>query len=350
MFVTLKTNKTEFKNWSNIQITRSLRAISGKFQLTCFLSTKENINLNPGDDCEIYYQDKLMITGFIDTLDVTLTANEYQISISGRDKSGNCVDSTCINTNKSFKGSNLIEIATPLVLPFRISIESKTNKAKNPIPLSSFQFCESIYETIDKLARTIGVLVYSNEQGNLIFADTSSEVIDTLCVGKNVLEITSSKDASEKFQKYVVVSHSRDANNAVEEVKAESVDTSVKSPRIKKIFVRKNSSKEYCQARSKWEMSNHIAKSEQITMTVPDWITSSKNIWSVNSLVTVQCSQMNLHDNYLINDIEFMIDPDRGFITQIKLVNKNSYSFEPHSETKMSARNNDEEIDNDVEN
>ena len=293
MSVALKTNGKIFSGWLTAEIERSLRAVSGHFAINYtdrWAGQNSPWQLNAGDECSIELDGETVITGIIDSKEADLEANSRHLSVTGRDKTGNLVDSGTLLQQKSFKGISLKSMAEKLATPFGVFVSSNSDAANASINTVTFQYNESIWETINRLAQYQGVLAYPDANGGIIFSDVCETVQDTLDEKKNILEINAQTDASEKFQKYIVVSHSGAPDRKITTVRAEATDNSVKTPRCKIIIISKNTDKNGAQARANWEMAMHTAKSFHANVTLIGWKNSSGNLWQIN---TQECTQAN---------------------------------------------------------
>lgn len=341
MNVCLKTNGKLFKGWKTAEIERSLRAVSGHFAINytdIWAGIDTSIQLHAGDDCTIELDGETVITGFIDTVEYDLAGESRHLSVSGRDKTGNLVDSGTLSKQKAFKGISLAKMAGQLSSPFGVSVSSKSDAADVKIEALSYQYNETIWEIINRLAHYQGVLAYPNSVGGIVFADISNSIEDTLDEKKNILEINAQTDASEKFQKYIVVAHSGASDRKVTTVLAEATDHSVTLPRSKIILISKNTDKNSAQARANWEMAMHIAKSFHANVTLIGWKNSKGNLWQINTLVSLNAPSCNLKGNFLIEATKFLLEQDRGMIVQLTLVLADAYKPQPD-------RNNQEGMD-----
>lgn len=332
MTVVLKTNGKIFQGFLTAEIERSLKAVSGHFAINYtdrWAGQNKSWQLHAGDECFVELDDETVITGNIDTVEVDLAGDSRHLSVTGRDKTGNLVDSGTLLQQKSFKGVSLKNMAEKLAIPFGVSVSSSSDAANALINTVTFQYNESIWETINRLAQYQGVLAYPDAQGGIVFADICETIGDTLDEKKNILEINAQTDASEKFQKYIVVSHSGAPDRKISTVRAEAIDNSVTSPRSKIIIISKNTDKNGAQARANWEMAMHTAKSFHANVTLVGWKNSACQLWQINTQVYLNAPSCGIQGNFLIESTKFMLEQERGMITQLTLVLPDAYKPQP---------------------
>ena len=97
MSVVLKTNEKIFSGWKSAEIERSIKAMSGQFMISftdVWNNQMPHWGMKSGDKCEIELNDIKIITGFIDSLEINVNADSRTLTVSGRDITGNLVDSS----------------------------------------------------------------------------------------------------------------------------------------------------------------------------------------------------------------------------------------------------------------
>jgi prophage tail gpP-like protein len=327
--IKLKVNNYIFENWLSVKVTRSLAAISGKFEISYTSNIDDPINptdyLSNGDQCTLLYKDKPLITGYIDEISNSLDNSSVNFNITGRDKTGDLVDSANIENNRSFKNISLKSMAEILASPFGIRISDKSNKSSSIINNISLQQNETIWESISKLAKYQGVLAYPDHDGGIIFSDVASSVVTSLKQGENISSINFTQKDSEKFQIYRVYVNVGSPTNKHKKEIAEVIDNSVKRPRVKQVPITKLITLNEAKERAKWEMAKQIAKAFTLSIDIPSWEFEEGKIWEINTLVSVDYPVFKLKGDFLIEETNFSFD-ENGFKTELKLVIRDAYN------------------------
>ena len=90
----IQVNGIEYSNFNHAVATIRLDALSNTFN---FGATSEKGNPLPfkgGEECAIIVSGEKVITGFIEIIDVDYDSGSHSISIQGRDKTADLIDST----------------------------------------------------------------------------------------------------------------------------------------------------------------------------------------------------------------------------------------------------------------
>ena len=69
----------------------------------------------------------VLITGYIDTIDIDLTDTYCRLNVSGRDKTGDLVDSSAIHGSGQWKRARLEQIVRDICKPFGIEVLVQTD-------------------------------------------------------------------------------------------------------------------------------------------------------------------------------------------------------------------------------
>jgi prophage tail gpP-like protein len=325
--IELKTNNKIFGGWLSASVTRSLNAVSGSFEISYidqWEGQSDPWQIKAGDLCSLSFDDNLLITGFVDEISASYSSDSRTLSISGRDRTGDLVDSASLIQSKNFRGVSLASMANTLAAPFGVSVTSRSKAANTSIKNVSAQATETVWESISKLAKYQGVLAYPDSNGGIVFADVGTEVIASLVQGENILSCSVTQNESEKFQTYKIYITEGNEDIKHKIVVAEVKDNSVKRPRVKMISTKKNITMSEAVERIKWEMASKIAKAFTLNITVTSWLTSKNKLWEINKLVSVKSPKCGIDGNFLIEETKFVFDED-GYKTELKLVVKDAY-------------------------
>ena len=332
MSVQLRTNGKVFSNWQSIDVDRSINSISGRFTISYVDRSKNgesNWDIKCGDDCELVLDGETVISGFIDILQVDLSSENRVLTITGRDKSGDLVDSGTLLDEKAFIGSNLKDMATQVIGTFRVPVSAQGEAANRQIESASVQYNETIYEFISRVAHYQGVLCYSNRKGEIVFSDVATTVSDSISFKNKIIRITGKSDSSKLFQQYIAVTHTTSVYEGHKNVIAISPDENIKKPRFKTFIIPSGTTYENAKARADWEKAIHIARSFKANVTLLGWTNSQNEIWDVNQLVYLDADESGIKSgSYLIESIKYSLS-ERGKQTDLTLVLPDSYKVNP---------------------
>ena len=120
-----------------------------------------------------------LITGYIDTIDIDLTDTSCRLSVNGRDKTGDLVDSSAIHGSGQWKNVRLEQIVRDICKPFGIEVLVQTDTGD---AISSSLDDEKAFDAIDRAARAKAILVSSSPAGQLVLTRASETLIETKLV------------------------------------------------------------------------------------------------------------------------------------------------------------------------
>ena len=356
--VTVRSNKLEFGGWKVVNIQKSLDSLVGAFNLTVTdqwtIATNRNDKkksfwaLYPGDKIEILVDDKMFFTGYVDQLSSNIDATGRNISISGKEKTVDLVDCSETTDKNQFEDKSFLVIAKQVCDPFQIKalIDSGVNvggKLKN----ITVNPGESFFQTLDKAARDRGLLITTNEDGNLLITKSGARVSKVgLVEGKNIKSISISVDHSNRFKTYKAYGQGADikiesapgsswqsvSNNAV------AIDKGITRKRTKMLSVSGSSENIDMQNRVRWEAKTRAARSETIVIETPSWTKPSDKInelWKVNEIVHVTAESSGIDGDYLIGTISYSQSYNGGESCTMTLIRPDAYLPEPVVEKEI---------------
>lgn len=235
--VTLLIQGKKYGGWKDVQISRGIEHACATFSLNVserYPQMAQPWRIAPGDACEVKIGDDLLITGWVDSFRPSFGPTEHGVSVQGRSKTSDFVDSSVDVDGGQFNGQTLTEIATALAKPFGLEVvtqaASKPVKNARPIPHAvgiatpaaaaaeeddddddaviedvQCQQTETCFQLVERLARLQELLITDDEKGRLVLCHPGDKKASTQLVqGKNILTGSADLDESQRFQKYVV--------------------------------------------------------------------------------------------------------------------------------------------------
>lgn len=222
MNVELYLNGYIFTGFKSVNVLRSLESMSGHFELGLAARLQDDVSLiKAGSKIELKANEQTLITGYIDSVQVTINATEKTITISGRDKTADLIDCAVLHHSYQFNGQTLEQIAVELCKPFGVSVkwEVQDNTANAVVDVWQVEPGETVFETLSKAARYRGVLMTSNPQGDLVFTEPSKALSSTnLELGKNLLSIDLNDSWENRFSIYRVIGDNQAGGQKGDEV------------------------------------------------------------------------------------------------------------------------------------
>lgn len=293
--------------WQSVRIQRSCEAFPSAFELTAterFPGDNINFPVSPGDPAtvslSIGYTSDPVITGYVDRVVPSLSPEFHAMTIIGRSKCGDLVDCSATGTTQ-FNNSTPLAIAQKLAQPFGITV-SQTVDPKAIVPQLVFNWGETPYELIERIARFAGMLVYDGADGNLILGRVSDDKMATGVVeGKNLLRGTVTFSMDERFSQYTVRRLTFDPvrDNGVNpegDIVTVIPDAGVSRFRPRYIIAETPTGMglDYAKQRGYWEANRRFGRSAIVNVTVDSWRDGEGNLWEPNKQIDLQIPTLKL--------------------------------------------------------
>lgn len=243
--VKLLVDAVEYIGWTSATITRSLEQTCSSFSLTTTDGAFDKPILT-GSLCQIYYDNQLILTGYIDGYTEEYSASSHTVNVTGRSKTQDLVDSSTSIVTSITSGKSPVEIAKELASPFGIDIVAENLTDLKPYQ-GHFEIKgdgESAYEALHRLAELQQFTITDNEYGQLVLMRITEDTVtnSTNRIIKmygsdstNVLSATFNEKANECFTTIIVKGqeketdekHGKKATNKHGKAKVESTPVKV---------------------------------------------------------------------------------------------------------------------------
>ncbi len=331
--IQLHVNGKVYGGWKEARVTRSIDAVSGKFDLSVtdrWEADSQPWQIFPGDECVIKIDGETLITGYVDQASPEYDANGHGINISGRDKTCDLVDCSAVVKSYELRGLRLEEIAAALAKPFGIKVRAEASTGAK-FDTFAIQPGESCWEAIERAARQRFMVVTTNGAGDLVIASIGdSRAADALVEGKNIKRAAATYDYTERFSEYIVKGQAPAKNDGSEPpkiaVQSKAIDPAITRYRPKVLTSETQATDGSAQDRAELEASTRAGKSTKISATVVGWKMSNGQLWPLNVLVNLRSPMLVADDvDLLISQLSFVISESEGIVTEMSLVKPGTY-------------------------
>lgn len=341
----LQIGATNFGPWEQVAVTVSIESMPRYFRFTAADPTPGLIT--PGQSCRVYAGKDLLITGFVDRVNVQIGGDEHGLVVTGRGLCQDLVDcSADPEGNPAFVGgsitaSDTLDLAKKLASQFGIAVRSAVADRGKPIRQMQIALGESPYEIIERVCRWAGYLVYEDETGGLVLDRVGTDKMASgFAAPGNIENAQILAEIDQRFSDYVVVWNSlaslADLNSIVNQ-RAQATDRSMPRKR-KKIIVSEQldptagvSDKDFGQQRADWEMARRIGRSQSIALTCDSWRDSKGKIWTPNRLAVVNVPAADVNNlEWVIGAVTYRKDRS-GTHADVILMPKQAYSIQPQT-------------------
>lgn len=356
MAITLSVGGRRFDGWLGASVTTSMDSIAGQFTVNIALTGVTNLPILLRERVLVFVDGKQVIDGFVERINGSYSEGSDVLSFSGRDKTGDIVDSQ-IGDKVDLKGAiSFVDIIKQTLITTEIS---GINVVNNVPDLKDFsesdiiapEIGQNLFDFFNDYAAKRQVFLITDGLGNITINRETTQKIRTpllhrVGIGQqntsnNILSGSWSYDDTLRFNLYKVLSQSNVSATAdtseksvededvknITDIQAAVEDESIRSGRQ---FVMKGErplNKAECEDRAKWQLSVKRARSFSYSVMV-NFHAHADDIWRPNRLVKVSDQRAGIDGEYLINEVEYSTDSQRGQTTRIGIVDKNKYNLD----------------------
>jgi prophage tail gpP-like protein len=328
----ISVNGRRYRDWESVVV----KLAEGESNPTAKLTVSEGaplakdfaeIRIRPGDHCTVNLAGELAFTGYVETRQGGYTAQQHGIEIIAVGKSKATADGAAQTETQEFRKKSWKQIADEVVKPAGIQIVQKTGLPNKPFERASIPPGMSKFDFIEMLARQRGIILGSDENGNLTARVKWTGGGDMLVEGVNILEgrqvwTISQGDGpndaqgqtggtGEDFGAKVARSRGTAANSSVQG------GPGVHAPNVQNAET--SVDKDDAQQRSDMESQQRGNETFQVTIVVQGWLKPSGGLWRPGEKAFVKSPMLICNEELDINTVTFTQDSKKGSLTTIEL-------------------------------
>lgn len=333
--VVLRVNGREYAGWKSARVMRGIESAAGSFELTVSEKGAAAWPIADGDECSVLVAGEVVLTGYVDAREAALSAGEHSVSVSGRDRAGDLVDSSAVLTTWEFSRTPVLEVARKVAAPHNVTITLGAGTAVPPVPDKvSVDPGDTAFEVIERACRTANLLAVSDGRGGLTLMRPGSVRAGTAIIeGQNMLSIRASRDSSGRYRKVVVRGQSSGTDllsgKQAAAVQASAEDANVtRAGRVLLVRPEGAVTTGAAKRRAQWETAVRAARALSLTVSVQGWTQGDGKLWPVNALVRVVSPTLDVDGEFLVGQATYTLDSS-GTRTEFQLREPGAYTPEP---------------------
>lgn len=335
----LTVNGKRYGGWKEATVTRGIEAVAGGFDLQVserWAGQDQPWPIQEEDACALALEGQKVISGYVEKRAITFDAQQHQFAVSGRDKTGDLVDSSAVLSDYEFHNQDALSIAKAVAAPFGIAVTQQAGLALPPPPvLQSVNPGDTAYEVIERACRQAGLLPVSDGQGGLLLTRAGSQrAVTALVQGGNILEAKADFDATGRFRTYLVTAQApgTDENWGAKtaDIEGRATDPAVRrAARVLLIRSETNGTPEYSEQRAAWEAAVRAGRAATFQVTVQGWTQEDGSLWPVNALVPLRSDFLGMDGDVLITQATYTLSDRSGTRTTLSLKRADAFRPEP---------------------
>lgn len=336
--VRLEVNGKKYEGWKSASIERNLEAIAASFSLGVTDTWAGQVTRWPirqSDACAVYIGNDLVVSGFVDRVAPAFDATTRQITIEGRSRAGQLVDSSAVHKPDQWENIRLDDLAKEVAKPFGIEVEVPPGlDVGQAFKIAKVQQSETAFELLERYARQRGILLNSTAAGNLVLTRSGQDYAATALVqGKNILK--ASADFSDKGRHSPIIvkgQHAGTDSLAGDEAaqgNGKAIDEGMRIYKPLIVIAEGNTDSVAAQKRAEWEAIVRAGRAGRAQVTVQGWRQGNGQLWAPNMLTRIESDWLDLKTTMLISRVAFSIDNDGGMVTDLELARPDAFTPQP---------------------
>jgi prophage tail gpP-like protein len=344
----IEVNKRRYSGFTDITVEQSLDQFAKSFSATLvskeLIISGDRIIENPiklQDEVQVYIDEQLIMTGFVESLDISYSSSGHLIRVAGRDKASDLIDSSIIG--KTYQTKNLKRLIELVLKDNGYSDIKVIQQASNIDNLEEKENVQAengqtIFSFIDEYAKKVQVLLTTDEEGNIVLTregsdKTSTDLVSLKQGDKNNIKAASlSLNTQDRYRFVEIYADSSNETFGEPSVNQAAVaeDSDIRSPRRVRVMSKIASDSAILREAAKWQLNVRRAKGLKYNCTVVNYLTDgeSGDIWKFNRTVNIKDDKCSVDGEFLISGVRF-VKSNQGSTTELSIVNKGSYTTDP---------------------
>jgi prophage tail gpP-like protein len=358
--IVIEINGNRYTAFKEIQINKSLDSLSGTFSFVAVAEADVGFPLKVGDSCVIYIDEFSVINGYIEKLTGSAEKDQQSVTVSGRDKTCDVIDST-LGDNIEFTApislvditKRTLKIAGITGVDVSTDVKDLQDFTKDELSGIAGKTGDTLFDFLESYARMRQVLMTADNDGNILYTRAPKNAsniqilreYDDFNNRNNIISASWDIDNTKRFNKYVFHTQTSlvafnllgsdgagdsqsTANDQITQVNSEATDKEIRAGRTYHVIAEQSLSEENMKKRATWEGTVRKARAFSYTPKCVGFFTpDGQDIWRINTLLRVIDDYASINCLLLVNSINFSATLDSGGnITTLGLVPAQSYT------------------------
>jgi prophage tail gpP-like protein len=354
--LTLIIDNQAWQGWQEIKVTRSVESVPASFDISAtekYPGQIGDVAISAGSTCQIQLGGDLVLVGYVDRVMPSIDAGNHTVRLQGRSASEDIVDcsvTTDAIPHLEYNVTDLVALAQKVISVFP-GIPEVKSLAGATIPMNSgggglsgtipiqIIFGETGYELIERIARYCQILVYDDTDGSIILASVGQGGTHSsgFQEGVNVQRASGTLSMDQRYSKYIPSYLSYQVwTNGGSDPNSGSLLPPVYDqgvPRFRPLYVvseQITADQPFAVKRAQWEMARRLGRSQAVRMTCDSWRDSAGTLWTPNAYASVSIPSIKMvpSDPWIVGEVTYMRDLERGTTAEILLMPPQAYTQE----------------------
>jgi prophage tail gpP-like protein len=345
--VYLEIDGTRFTGWKRLSVTKSLEKMCGTFSFTASAIAGKPFPIKMRTQCKILIEDVPVINGWIEKIDVQLESDEHEITVSGRDRTNDLVDSQPDPTIEFRPPVTLKQMVEKMLEKLNLTdIQVIDNFELKPLKdIETDSIGTTAFDFLEKYAKKRQVLLTTDGYGNIVFQRSTGSLMQTVLSTERdtrgeILTSSVTYDDSKRFNLYNA-SASGNAGSAaifgkefapaeIANQSGQAIDKEIRNSRIYYFQPDDNQENPEAENRAAWEANFRKANAMIYKCDVQGFIPTkdSDKIWQPNYLIHVIDEFADINTPLLITEVTYSQSIDEGSKTSLTCKWEKSFTLQ----------------------
>ncbi len=354
--ITIQVNGVPFQDFTSASVSYAIDTLTRTFQFSSTNVPSDGIITFPfkrGDACKILVDGEVVVTGFIERISGGGGSDSHMLSVEGRGRSSDLLDSQLFEPKELTAGSLTLADIIQSVLT-NIQSDVGIIDLVNPPPFNKAEDIISpsqgmqAFELIEQYSRKRQSLISENAEGDIVIANVEPSPVNYQIIHKvnnntnNVVRWAFTQSDTDLYNRYIVVGAQDAVVNALEinqlladfnidfvvfqtnNTVSPVIDSNVRIGRQYVSVMSDGYSNEQCAERAKWSRRVRLARARSYSATVLGYRDFNGDLFNTNTLIDVDDDYADINRKQLINSITFSYSL-RGSFTLFGLLEPDSY-------------------------
>lgn len=321
-------------SWKTVSITASIKEAARSFTVTAAEQPGQWV-FPPDSPVTIFANGELVLTGYVDKYNPSISATDHSVSITGRGKAADMIDSAAIHDKGYMENKTPDQIGKELD-KFGVGIKAQDKLEK--IPYFQIYQGESMFRAMDRALRDQGGHMMGKADGSVDIVTKAGKKrhVGGLIEGFNILQGSATLSGNNRFSDYIVKGQGRLGSDEKSlRVKEQAKDPGVKRYRPKLIINEGDTDKKRAKKRAETEKNRRAGESVKCSITTQGWRDEAGKLFEPNWLIYVHSPALKISGDMLIEKITFKQDSEGGGSTaQLDLVDPRAYGGKAAGKSK----------------
>jgi prophage tail gpP-like protein len=270
----------------------------------------------------------LLLTGHVEKRAPRLAGDEKEMTISGRSKTGDAVDSAAEHDKGEFRDKDAKAIIEELASKQGITVENEATLKKRKV--FRLRPGETIFAAAERLARVDGVTITDTPEGNLKFAQAakknhSGEIRDGDNGWPHLVDASALHDDSRRFGKVKVSAQAPDGYKPEDlRVEGEASDSAAGRQRLRVVIPPEQVAREDARKRAQWHRDRAAGQGTTCEVRLVGWRDAGGTLWTPGWNIYTEIADLGLAQDMTIQKVS-LAQSEEGTFASLSLVDPRAF-------------------------